>query len=165
MQAERIHVRDVMKTNVVRLDSSTPVTEAIETLQDAGIRGAPVVDPSGEVVGVVSVADLIEAQRAQDELGAQRREYYLADPLEEAFDEDPDDFRSKRDYSPEALQSGTVAEWMNAKVLSIEPGATLRRACSLMAEHRVHRLLVLEGKHLEGILTSFDVVTCVAERG
>lgn len=166
MQAERIHVRDVMRTDVVRLDPATPVKEALETLGELGFRGAPVVDGAGAVVGVVSIADLLEASASTDGgAGAERHEYYLADPLEEAFDEDVDDFRSKPDFSPQALPSGTVAEWMTTSVLAIDPGATLRKACAQMAEHRVHRLVVVEDGKLVGILTTFDVVRCVSERG
>ena len=165
MQAERILVSDVMQTRVVKLDASAPVPEAIESLRDAGVRGAPVVDAAGALVGVVSITDLLEASAsAASEVGGQRREYYLADPLEEAFDEDADEFSSKDDYSPEALADGRVAEWMNADVLSIAPGATLREACREMAEHRVHRLVVVENGELVGILSTFDVVRCVAER-
>ena len=150
----------------MREDKAELVKEALEMLNDLGFRGAPVVDPAGAVVGVVSVADLVEASAASEAgPGADRREYYLADPLEESFDEDADDFRGKVDYSPEALPSGTVAEWMTSSVLEISSGATLRHACSLMAEHRVHRLLVVDDGRLVGILTTFDVVRCVAERG
>lgn len=165
MQADRIHVRDVMKPEVVRLDAGTSVSDAIAALQDAGIHGAPVVDTGGEVVGVVSIADLLAASAAEPgDVGSTRREYYLADPLEEAFDEEVDEFEDMLDYSPEALESGTVAEWMSERVLSIEPGATLERACRMMAEHKVHRLMVIENRQLAGILTTFDVVACVAER-
>ena len=166
MQAERIHVTDVMRKDVVQLDAATPVEEAIRTLGDAGIRGAPVVDASGAVVGVVSAADLLEAKAAGGgRLGSERSEYYLADPLEEQFDEDADDFSSMGDFSPESLPGGTVAEWMSSAVLSVSPTSTLRHACSLMREHRVHRLIVVDDGRLVGILTSFDVVACVAERG
>ncbi|QDU65480.1 CBS domain-containing protein [Engelhardtia mirabilis] len=166
MQAERIHVRDVMQSRVIKLDASASVTDAIESLRDAGVRGAPVVDAAGALVGVVSITDLLEASAsAASEVGGRRREYYLADPLEENFDEDADDFGAKGDFSPEVLADGRVAEWMNPDVLSISPDATLREACRQMAEHRVHRLVVVDGGSLVGILSTFDVVRCVAERG
>jgi CBS domain-containing protein len=165
MQAEKIHVRDVMQPKVVKLEAGATLREAIGALREANLRGAPVVDAPGHVVGVVSLVDLIEALAAEGEdVRAERREYYLADPLEEDFDEDADDFATKEDYSPEALPGGTVADCMNPDVLSVTPQDDLRAACRLMIEHRVHRLIVLEHNRLVGILSTFDVVRRVAER-
>ncbi len=165
MQAEKIQVREVMQPKVVRLEAAATLREAIAALREANLRGAPVVDAPGNVVGVVSLVDLVEALAMEGEdLRAERREYYLADPLEEHFDEDADEFSMKDDYSPEALPGGTVADCMNPDVLSVQPDADLRTACRLMVEHRVHRLVVLEENRLVGILSTFDIVRRVAER-
>jgi CBS domain-containing protein len=47
--------------------------------------------------------------------------------------------------------------------VGIGPDATIREVAARMLEQRVHRLLVLEGETLLGVLTSFDVMRVLAE--
>ncbi|HLJ11402.1 MAG TPA: CBS domain-containing protein [Planctomycetaceae bacterium] len=51
--------RDVMTTNVITISSAMTVEEAIHILLLNGISGAPVVDESGKVVGIISEFQLL----------------------------------------------------------------------------------------------------------
>jgi len=51
-----------------------------------------------------------------------------------------------------------VHEVMTQRVQAIAPTATLSEAAALMREHRIHHLLVLEGKSLRGVLSSRDLL-------
>jgi CBS domain-containing protein len=51
-------VDDVMTTSVISADEQTPYREVAEVLIHNGVSAVPVVSRSGEVVGVVSEADL-----------------------------------------------------------------------------------------------------------
>lgn len=163
MDARKLKARDLMKTDVARLDSGTPVDEAISLLEADHISGAPVVDAGGRLVGVLSLSDLARAKDAESEApGSFRAEYYV--PVE-GLDEEADDFALKDNYSPDALVSGTVAEWMSEDIVSVAPDDSLRVACKRMSERGIHRLLVIEKGSLVGILSSFDVVRWIAEHG
>jgi len=54
-------VRKVMNTDLVTLRADATVADAIHTLVESGISGAPVVDHSGVLVGIVSEFQLLEA--------------------------------------------------------------------------------------------------------
>ncbi|MEM7516055.1 MAG: CBS domain-containing protein [Planctomycetota bacterium] len=135
-------VCDVMKQNVARLDADTPVKEAMELLESDRISGAPIVDPSGQVIGVFSMTDVARAQ-AQGEfsLHSTTSGYYMPEP---GLDEEADDFSAKDSYSPATLVTGTVAEWMSADVVAVAPDVSIQEACRRMADHGIHRVLVLE---------------------
>ena len=47
-------ISDYMATNVVALEASSSLEEAAQVLVDKKIRGAPVVDGDGKLVGVLS---------------------------------------------------------------------------------------------------------------
>lgn len=51
-------VKEFMTTGLVTLHRDTGIREAIETLSDAGIRRAPVVDDDDELAGIVSIDDI-----------------------------------------------------------------------------------------------------------
>lgn len=54
-------VGDVMTADPLTLPASSGVTEAIDALRERGVRRAPVVDGSGNLLGVVTLDDLLPA--------------------------------------------------------------------------------------------------------
>lgn len=67
----RLHVRDVMTSPAVTLAPSTPAREAARVLHTHWISGAPVTDDEGELLGVVTEADLVpqEGVTARETVG------------------------------------------------------------------------------------------------
>jgi len=164
----KMKVRDIMKTEVERLDPSMPIAEAIELLDDNEITGAPVTDESGRLLGVLSARDVTRREHVRaGRIDPERGEFSMGGPLDEEREEEngEDVIYSKEDYSPAVIGQDTVAEWMNHKAITIEPGASVKDACSRMLQEHVHRLIVAEQGRLEGILSSFDIVRVVAENG
>ena len=163
-QASKARVADFMRTEVVRLEASAPIADAVRTLEENDIGGAPVVDGADNVVGVLSLSDIVRSEHMREgRIDAERGEYYLADPLEERFDEDADEFAAKEDFSPRVTGQETVGDWMHTEVISVDPGASLKRVCKVMNENGIHRVLVLEGRRLVGIVSTLDVVRHIAE--
>ncbi|MFC1703901.1 CBS domain-containing protein [Candidatus Omnitrophota bacterium] len=54
-----MYAKDIMTKNVITMKPDTSVFGAIDILVDNKISGAPVMDDSGKVVGVVSEKDLL----------------------------------------------------------------------------------------------------------
>lgn len=53
-------IREVMEPNVFWLATDAPLRIAADELAERDISGAPVCDPSGHVVGVLTKSDLVE---------------------------------------------------------------------------------------------------------
>lgn len=137
-----LKVKDLMTRDVLTFGPNTSVREAAEQLSTEHVSGAPVVR-LGRLLGMVSAADLLA---------------FIADlPAE-----------------PEAVSGGlehgilddhTVEEAMTRIPLStIEPEAPASRAAELMQEEEIHRLPVVEGEKLVGIVTTTDLVKAIADR-
>src|SRR5215469_9812195 len=56
---------DVMRSSFATVNSGTPLVDAARLLLETNQRGLPVVDNNGELVGIISEADLLH----RDELG------------------------------------------------------------------------------------------------
>jgi Predicted signal-transduction protein containing cAMP-binding and CBS domains len=132
-----MHIRDVMTRDVMVVRTDTPVKEAAGLLLQYRVSGAPVVDESGNLVGVVSELDFVRPT----ESSAGRR-------------------RPKRLSSASGISPGIsiVAQVMRSPAITIEAGAPLRDAASLMLTHGIKRLPVLEGNRLVGIVTRADLL-------
>jgi CBS domain-containing protein len=50
---------------------------------------------------------------------------------------------------------------MSRDVLSVAPDAPLQEAAHRMLEHRVHRLLVVEGGKLRGVVSALDLLIAI----
>jgi CBS domain-containing protein len=159
-----VPVRDLMRTKVFTLRATDPVRRAIELLEENRITGAPVLDRAGKLVGFLSLRDIARSEHIRDErLDTEMREHVFSERLAGmAESEGEDEPFLKEDYSPEILAGDTVSDWMNPEVISVQPKATLREVCKLMAEEEIHRVLVVDKNELAGLVSTSDVVRYVA---
>ena len=68
-----LKVKDYMATKLVTLEQQTNVVEAMAILLEHGISGAPVVDDQGQLVGMLSEADIYSVA---GQFAAQHRRRY-----------------------------------------------------------------------------------------
>lgn len=130
-----ITVGDVMSAELLTFTTDTPLRAAASLLLRAGISGAPVTDERGKVVGILSEQDLLDkATDVPRGLGRTADERY-------------------RRYV-----STTVGEAASRPALTTEADTPVREAARVMAEHRVARLVVMQGATVAGIVTRTDVL-------
>lgn len=55
-------VKDVMTPNVLTIDPDAPLSDTAERLKREGVKGAPVVDSDGRLMGVISLRDAAKAE-------------------------------------------------------------------------------------------------------
>ncbi|MFW6134716.1 MAG: HPP family protein, partial [Elusimicrobiota bacterium] len=53
--------KDIMTTNLITVKKDYTITRMIKILQDNNITGAPVVDGQDNLIGIVSIKDIIQA--------------------------------------------------------------------------------------------------------
>lgn len=160
--------RDIMRTDVVTLRADATIEEAVATLEDHRIGGAPVLDAADALVGVLSTSDIARKGRVEEgELRTRPGEWYFASPLEERFEQTEDgedeEFYGKEDYTPDVLGHVLVKDWMSPTVVSVTGEARLPDVCDLMLREGVHRVCVVEDGRLRGIVSTFDIVRCIAD--
>ena len=166
MDVTTIKARDLMREDPVCLDVATPIREAVRTLEEYRISGAPVTDEANELVGVLSVTDIVKTEHLKgDRIDAQQPGYYASDPLWDNDDSSPwgdNGPFSTEEYSPEVLGRETVGDWMTARVLCVAPDASVRDVASLMACERIHRVFVVQDNELVGVISTIDIVSYLA---
>ena len=154
----QVRAGDLMQTDLVRLSADTPVDEAVRTFEEYHIRGAPVVDSAGKLIGVLSVADITGNLR-ECRIDRESDRYDLGHV---AFSDDEDTTFDPDGYSAELAGKTVVGDCMQADVVTVPPNATLREVCTVMSRASIHRVLVSEDGVLKGLVSTFDVVRLLA---
>jgi CBS domain-containing protein len=141
-----------MRRNVVTVDRTTPLSEVERVLVDAKISGAPVTDEAGQIVGVVSLRDLVERYVEDPDARPRRGRGFFHLSSEELLDEDYD----SADIPEESEE--TAIDVMTAEVYRVDESAPLAEIAKTMVKHRIHRVLVESRGHFAGILGTFEVL-------
>lgn len=143
---EWLGVADVMTRDVYAVAPETSIDTAARLFAARHISGAPVVTGAGRPVGVVTLVDLVDPDRQHSEREGYPLFYRLHDGQTMELGEEVE------------VGAGQVADVMSPFVLSIKSSASIVAAAQLMLSETVHRLLILEGNKLVGIVTSTDLL-------
>src|SRR4051812_31086786 len=145
-------VSEVMTTDVLTFAPEDNVGEAMQTMVDRGIDGAPVVDGQGIVVGMLSTGDLIVQEASLH--------FPTVISLLGATLELPSAKRHFDEDLRRALGS-SVGEVMSQDPITIGEADTLERAATLMHKQDVSRLPVVRDGRLVGIIGRTDILRAV----
>ena len=173
-----LRLSQIMTRNVVTLVPETTLREALELFTAKHISGAPVLS-GHEVVGILSASDILEfvasipdlGNRPLDDSSWSEREDELqftdasSGYYTDLFAGDADEVADRIAGPGEAsvLDAYTVDEVMTHHVITLSPNDTAVSAADVMRGHSIHRVLVLDGGKLVGILSTLDLVGAVAE--
>jgi len=143
---------DVMTTDVITVDPETTVQALATLLAERGISGAPVVDASGRLVGIVSEGDLLHraeigtARRHRE----RRRSWWL------------DHFAAElaRDYVKS--HGRTVKDIMTRDVVTVTEDTDLGEVAALLEAKRIKRVPVTRDGKVIGIISRANLVRALA---
>lgn len=134
-------VRDVMTTTVVTARPDMRVKRAIELLDEHQVTALPVVDDDGDLVGVVSEADVL-----RDAVLPDRRTREI--PV-------------RTDGRTSSLR---VRDVMTAHPMSVAADADLSVAAGVLVDTAIKSLPVVDGERVVGIVSRRDVIAVLARR-
>ncbi len=140
--------KDVMKTNVITVRDHWDIREALQLFAEKQISGAPVLDHKGDLVGVLSLADIARASVERDRSVREESAYYRT-ILPEDF---PPGFHIER------YEATTVREAMTPLVIDAPESMPVSRLAALMIDLHIHRVIVTRAGKLVGIVSSLDLL-------
>lgn len=127
-------VAEVMVSKLATIPEDITVAEAVVQLADARVHGVPVVNRRGRLVGVLSSSDILQVT-AEGATGGS---------------------------ADGALEDTLVRDAMTTPPRTIPPQADIREAAQQMLQLDVHRLFVVDGDELVGVIAQSDIVRAVA---
>jgi len=129
-----MNVTDLMQTDLAVIPVDAPLSEALTTLVDAHVLALPVLDARREFVGVLSTSDLLEALAEQ----------------------------SRGGETGAWLETSRVRDLMTPRPQIVAPSDEVKKAAQEMLYLGIHRVFVVDGEALVGVLSQSDVVQAYA---
>jgi CBS domain-containing protein len=141
-------VQDIMTTEVITLTPDTEITRAARILLDNRINGAPVVDDSGSLVGILCQSDLIVQQKK------------LPIPTIFTFLESLIQLASSKHIEKQVRKIAAIAvsDAMTPDPVTVSPATELETVAALMVDKNLHTLPVTDGAKLVGIIGKEDIL-------
>src|SRR5215475_13769276 len=140
---------DVMTWGTITVEPEASVARAVRLMLQNRISGLPVVDGSGQLVGMVTEGDFL----SRGELGTRRQRprwlEFLLGPG-----------RLAAEYVRSSGQK--VMEIMTIELKTITPETPLDEVVRLMERHRIKRLPVVEDGKLVGIVSRANLLHALA---
>jgi len=139
---------DVMTTAVVSVKPDAWVAELVKLLLERRISGVPVIDDSGNLVGIVSEGDLLHLERHTDSQPPRWLEFLAP--------------RSQLDAECVKDHGKRVKDVMTRNVVTVPEDAPLAAVTELLETNRVNRLPVVRDGKVIGIISRSDLLQAIA---
>lgn len=151
MPKTTIRARDIMHEQPAFCTLDTPLRDIARRFAEEGITGLLVVDEDKRLYGIITESDLIDQQRNLH-LPTVLAVFDMVIPLGEA--------RFEQELA--RMQAMTAADLARTDIKTVAPDATLGEVASLMGEHAIHHLPVLEQGQVVGMIDKHGVIKALA---
>lgn len=152
----RVTARDIMDTDYFTVQPETPVPDAVRCFQEATrklerrVFGMPVVNAQGELVGMVSMYDLLVLMRP--------KHIHIWGEMSDM------DFSSFINEILERSKSILVGDLMTTEVVTVSPDTNLLLIVDILIRKHIRRIPVIEAGKMIGIVHISNVFFYLMER-
>ncbi|PXF55925.1 MAG: hypothetical protein C4B57_00260 [Deltaproteobacteria bacterium] len=143
--------KDIMTSPVITVHPDTSVPDLARLLSEYRINGVPVVDDAGNLVGIVTEADLIDQNK---KLHIPSVIFFLDSPI---FLENPKKFDKEL-----RKMAGTTAEDICTRdVVTVKDETPIDEVANLMAEKRINTIPVMREGKMAGVIGRGDLIRSI----
>lgn len=136
---------DVMTIDVISVTPETPLREIAKLMCTKRISGVPVVDQENRIIGIVSEADLIGHVKI---VGERRPSWWLSAFVHGSL--------LAREFAK--THGRTAGDVMTPDVITVAPTASVAEIATILEQHRIKRVPVVEDGKLVGIVTRSNLL-------
>jgi CBS domain-containing protein len=145
--------RDIMTRDVATVTFDTSVEDLARILMGRNISGAPVIDDSGKLIGIVTEHDLIKKERRLHiPTVVQIFDAFIYLESSKRFEEDLRNMVAKK-----------VGDIYTKDVVTVNEDTTVTEIATLMIDKDIHLLPVLKDGLLSGIIGKKDIVRAMTQ--
>ena len=150
--------KDVMNREVFTVRDDMTVQELAAFLTEQHISGAPVVDDSRKMIGVVSLTDIAENATESSDISPDRSnpDFYVRDWEDEVDWKELQQLKIGNTKLP-------VRDIMTPTVYTVTDDTPVYKIAKTMIAGRIHRLFVTEKDEVVGIVTTLDMLKILAD--
>jgi CBS domain-containing protein len=147
--------RDIMNEDVVSARDDMTIRQLIFLLKSNRITGVPVLDKAGLLVGVVSESDILLRDTAFGDAVAMDSDFHTHLAADTSGDLDGLDLAE--------LGEAHVRDIMSKTAITAESDTPIASLAEIMVTHRIHRVIIVQGSALRGIVSTMDILRAVKD--
>ena len=140
--------QDIMTKSVLTISPDADITEAAKMLLEKQINGLPVIDASGNLVGIICQSDLVRMQKSLPIPSL----FTLLDGFV------PLSSTALLETEVKRIAASKVSDAMTSKVVTIPSDMGLDEIAALMVDKKFHTLPVVEKGRLVGVVGKKDII-------
>ena len=150
-------VSSVMRHEVLAVEAGWSLDQLADFLVNKSISGAPVTAADGQLVGVVSLTDIVRQSQLQDQSidRDDTHDVYLYE-LERRMDRD-----ELRELHVQYEAPVRVLDIMTPMIFSVSEDTSVQEVADTMLKGGIHRVFVTRDKKLVGIVTALDMLQVI----
>jgi CBS domain-containing protein len=138
-----------MTTEVISVSPDTPVRDLAQMMAEHRISGVPVIEASGQLVGIVTDGDIYR----RSEIGTDKvRRGWLQSFLTEN--------NEIKDYA--RAHGQTARDVMTSETFAVDPDTSIQEVADILEMHRIRRVPVMKDDHVVGIVSRANLVQALA---
>lgn len=156
-----ITVSAVMRNEVLAAEADWSLDKLAEFLVDNSISGAPVTAADGELVGVVSLTDIVRQNRMSDsapDTGAETTHDVYLYELERHMSRE--EIKVFHTHYESPVQ---VRDIMTPMIFRVSKETSIQEVAETMLKGRIHRVFVTQDNKLTGIVTALDMLQVIRD--
>jgi len=152
-------VSSVMRHEVLAVEAGWSLDQLADFLVDKSISGAAVTAADGQLVGVVSLTDIVRQSRLHDhDTGVNdTHDVYLYE-LERRMSRD-----ELRELHVQYETPAQVRDIMTPMIFSVSENTSVQEVADTMLKGRIHRVFVTRDRKLVGIVTALDMLQVIRD--
>ena len=152
-------VSSVMRHEVLAVEAGWSLDQLADFLVDKSISGAAVTAADGQLVGVVSLTDIVRQSRLHDhDAGVDdTHDVYLYE-LERRMSRD-----ELRELHVQYETPAQVRDIMTPMIFSVSEDTSVQEVAETMLKGRIHRVFVTRDSKLIGIVTALDMLQVIRD--
>ncbi|MCK4389321.1 MAG: CBS domain-containing protein [Desulfobacterales bacterium] len=146
-----LKVKDIMTTDPISVSPEIEIAHAAKLLLEKHINGAPVVDATGKLVGILCQSDLIAQQKRLSIPSF----FTLLDGII------PLTSMKHLEKEVEKITATTVAHVMTLNPVTVRPETSIEEVATLMVDKKLYTFPVVDEGELVGIVGKEDILRTV----
>lgn len=160
LSLKKLTAADIMATDVVAIDPSDSLRDAMASMTENHVTGLPVLDRKGRCVGLISATDILNYEQDHSEetegVNADMARYY--NPESQRWES-----IRVTSFALEEFADVPVRNLMTRELVSVGPETPVTDVADKIVELDIHRALVLdEDGRLLGIISAIDFARLIA---
>ena len=143
-----LKAEQIMTRKIISVDLEMEVSELASLFWKNRISGAPVVDESGKLLGIVTESDLIDQSKKVHIPTIMT----ILDTM--IFLENP----AKLDKEIKKMTGTKVKDIYSDKVVTVNEDTPMAEIATIMSDRRLHTLPVVNGEKIVGVIGKADII-------